>query len=348
LRRLNTTNNISYMRTIQILRFLLPLLALSACSTDVELEAEWKDIPVVYSFLSLQDDTHYVRVQKAFLEPGGDAFQIAGISDSIYYDENVSVTLNNLTQGTSFVLERVAASAEGIQKEEGLFAGDPHILYKLPVAQANLEGSDEIELRVDRGDELPPARATTTVLSPMDSVPGAPSNRISTWRYTQSQSVAWRSGTEAQIFDIRFIIYYRESSVENPSVFEEKSLEWVVRQAVPRTDPTAARLQIEVRGESFYSFLGSALPPSQGEIRIFDNMDILITGAGAELLEYVRVSQANAGITSSQNIPTYTNVEEGLGVFTSRYELVRRGITLAESARDSLQNGIFTKQLNFR
>ena len=59
----------------------------SACSTEVNLEAEWKDIPIVYGFLNIQDTAHYVRVQKAFLEPGGDALEIAQNSDSIYYDE---------------------------------------------------------------------------------------------------------------------------------------------------------------------------------------------------------------------------------------------------------------------
>nr|HQU58973.1 hypothetical protein [Saprospiraceae bacterium] len=70
-------------------------LIIGACSTDFELEAAWKDIPVVYSFISVQDTAHYVRIEKAFLEPGGNAIEIAKIADSIYYS-NISVELEKL------------------------------------------------------------------------------------------------------------------------------------------------------------------------------------------------------------------------------------------------------------
>ena len=56
----------------------LVVLFFSSCETDVVLEGEWKDIPVVYAFLSIQDTAHYVRVEKAFLQPGGDANATTG------------------------------------------------------------------------------------------------------------------------------------------------------------------------------------------------------------------------------------------------------------------------------
>ena len=55
----------------------------SACETDFQLEGEWKDIPVVYAFLTQQDTASSVRVERAFLEPGGNARDIAQIPDSI-------------------------------------------------------------------------------------------------------------------------------------------------------------------------------------------------------------------------------------------------------------------------
>ncbi len=327
----------------------LAAIALASCSTEVALESEWKDIPVVYAFLSVQDTAHYVRVQKAFLEPGGDAVQIAQIADSIYYGPgDITVSLENSTTGDSYVLERVDGNQEGYPKQEGAFANDPNILYKLPAGQAVLSGGDEVALRIDRGDNLPPVTAQTIVLNEIDSVSSSPSNQISQWRYPQLRAVAWRPGLEAQIFDVRFVINYRESTPENPTQFTKKTLEWVVAKEVERTDADAERLKIDIQGQSFYAFLGGALPPSQGEIRIFDNMDLYITGSGQELLDFVRVAQANTGITSAQSIPTYTNLDGGLGVFTSRYQLKRTGFRITGEARDSLVNGIFTRSLNFR
>ncbi|MEQ8704573.1 MAG: hypothetical protein RIC19_11670 [Phaeodactylibacter sp.] len=318
----------------------------SACSTEVNLEAEWKDIPIVYGFLNVQDSAHYIRVQKAFLEPGGDALQVAQINDSIYYSD-VAVTLENRTKGTSFVLERVNGEEEGYDKEEGVFSNSPNILYKISAEEADLEGGNEVFLRVDRGDELPPATATTIVLSPIDSVSSSPSNNINTWRYNQLLPVSWRPGPEALIFDVRFIIHYREvipGQMEEPVA---KTLEWVVNKSVLRDNPDGEREKVDISGQSFFAFLGSAIPPSQGEVRVFDFIDIVITGAGEEFRDFVLVEQANTGITSAQNIPIYTNVEEGLGVFTSRYQLVRRGVRLGGEARDTLENGIFTRDINF-
>ena len=71
------------------------------------------------------------------------------------------------------------------------------------------------------------------------------------------------------------------------------------------------------------------------------------TGAGDALYQFVRVSRANTGITSAQSIPTYSNVDGGLGIVTSRYTTVRQGIVLADEALDSLRTGIYTRNLNF-
>jgi hypothetical protein len=335
---------------MKLLKPLVLLLVLvmgwSACSTEVNLEAEWKDIPIVYGFLNVQDTAHYVRVQKAFLEPGGDAIQIAQNSDSIYYDD-IAVSLENRTKGTSFPLERVNGENEGYFKEEGLFANSPNILYKIDAVLADLEGGDEVVLRIDRGDELPPAMAETIVLSEIDSVGSSPSNNINRWRYDQLLPVVWRPGPEAQIFDVRFIIHYREVTPGQMVEPVAKTVEWVVSRSVLRDDPDSAREKVDVSGEAFYAFLGSAIPPSEGEVRLFDYINIVITGAGAEFRDFILVEQANTGITSAQNIPIFTNVEEGLGVFTSRYQLVRRGIRLGDEARDSLSNGIYTRDINF-
>ncbi|NRA48894.1 MAG: DUF4249 family protein [Phaeodactylibacter sp.] len=328
--------------------FLLFVLVLgwSGCSTEVNLEAEWKDIPIIYSFLNIQDTTHYVRVQKAFLEPGGDALQIAQINDSIYYN-NAVVTLENRTKGTSFVLERVNGEDEGLLKEEGVFSNSPNILYKVSAEEADLEGGDEIFIRVDRGDDVLPATAETVILSPIDSVAASPANNINRWRYEQLLPVVWKPGAESQIFDVRFIIHYREVTPGQGDEPEAKTVEWVINKSVLREDEDSQREKVDVSGEGFYAFLGSAIPPSEGEIRIFDFFDIVITGAGPEFRDFILVEQANAGITSAQNIPVYTNVEGGLGVFTSRYQLVRKGIRLGGEARDTLQDGIFTREINF-
>lgn len=316
------------------------------CTTDFDLEAEWKDIPIVYAFISIQDTAHYVRVQKAFLEPGGNALEIAQIPDSIYY-QNINVELVNLQTGQSYTLDRVDGNLEGYPKEEGVFADSPNVLYKVRANQLNLKGGERLRLVLNRGDELPLVTAETTVVTEIDSVTSVPSRNINRWLYTELKQLAWRPGPEARIFDARLVIHYRESQPSNPSVFERKSLEWVVNPSV-FNESNEPRVTINASGDAFYRFIGNNISKSVGEIRLFEELELVVTGAGEELYQFVRLRQSNAGITSAQNLPVYTNMSEGLGIFSSRYTMRRTGIRLQQEARDSLVNGIYTKDLNFR
>ena len=324
-------------------------LTLASCSTEVDLEAEWEDIPVVYAFLSLQDTAHYVRVQKVFLEPDGNALQIARNTDSIYY-QNAAVEMTNLRTGETLLMERVNGAEEGYPKEEGLFANDPNVLYKVKADEISLQGGDSVQLAINRGEFTEPAFATTRILGKIDtSASPSPSQRIGRLRYTTNLTVTWIPSEEAELFDITFVIRYRESAdPDTPSEFIEKSLEWPIAKGITRRNPDRGRESFMIRGEAFYEFLSLSIPPSDGEIRLLDGIDIRITAGGVEMLELVELSQANIGITSAQSIPVYSNVEGGLGIFTSRYQLERTGIQLTQEALDSLQDGIYTRDLNFK
>jgi hypothetical protein len=325
---------------------LIAIVLIWGCTVDFDVEAEWKDIPIVYAFISIQDTAHYVRVQKAFLEPGGNAVEIAQIADSIYY-QNIGVELVNIETGQTVALERVDGNLEGYPKEEGVFANSPNVLYKVRANRLNLQGGERLRLVLNRGDELPQVTAETVVVGEIDSIPSLPSRNINRWLYTELRQLGWRPGPEARIFDVRLVLHYRESRLSNPSAFEDKRFEWVVNPSV-FNDANEARLTINASGDAFYRAIGNNIPEIPDAIRLFEELELVVTGGGDELYQFIRLRQANTGITSAQNLPVYTNLSEGLGVFTSRYTLRRGGIRLQQEARDTLANGIYTKHLNFR
>ena len=69
-----------------LLRFLLPAVFLFGCSTDLEINAPYKNITIVYGLMSTKDasDVHFVKINKAFLGDG-DAFVFAQVRDSNEY-----------------------------------------------------------------------------------------------------------------------------------------------------------------------------------------------------------------------------------------------------------------------
>lgn len=332
--------------SLHLIALSLGLLVIS-CSTDFELEAAWKDIPVAYGFLSKQDTAHYIRVEKAFLQAGGDAEKIAQIADSLYYDDKVQVQLQRVSNGQTFTLQRIDGAADGYPRKEGTFATVPNILYKIRASEIQLKAGETIRLIINRGENTVPVTAETTILSeiePRESNPFSPVN----FGYDRNVSFAWDTDVSAQIFELRLILYYLESAPGNPNNLMPKNLTWTVNDEILREDNGSNRISYTIKGEELYKFLQSSLEPVSDRIRIFDSFDIQITGAGEELVELLQVSRANSGITSSQSIPIYTNLSEGRGIFSSRAYVARTGLTLNSSSQDSLRNGVYTRNLNFQ
>ena len=78
---------------LSILSLLSFVLLFNACSTDVDLYADYKDITVVYGLLDSDKDTNYVKINKAFLGPGN-ALEIALIADSCNYPYKLDAKIN--------------------------------------------------------------------------------------------------------------------------------------------------------------------------------------------------------------------------------------------------------------
>ena len=55
-----------------------------SCSTDVELNADYKDITVIYALLDKNSEYQYIKVNKAFLGEASVA-EMASVSDSFTY-----------------------------------------------------------------------------------------------------------------------------------------------------------------------------------------------------------------------------------------------------------------------
>ena len=311
----------------------------------MELAGPWRDIPVVYGFLARQDTAHYLRVEKAFLPPDGDARTAAQLPDSLYYDE-LLVQLEKVRSGARFSLQRVDGNQEGYPREAGVFATAPNYLYKIRSADIDLEGGERLRLILNRGEGLPEVTAETVVLQDLilrNTSPASPINMA----YDRQVNIAWSAGAEAQLFDVRLVIHYLESLPGQPSELRPRRLEWVLDDALEREND-AERVSLAFPGEAFYIFLGQRLSADRRIIRVFEGIDLQVAAAGEELLELLRVSGAAQGITSFQSVPVYSNLSEGLGIFSSRTYSSRTGLTLNGPSLDSLRDGVHTQALNFQ
>lgn len=315
-----------------------------SCETNFTLAGPWKDIPVVYGWLSLQDEDHYIRVEKAFLEPGGNAEDIAQIPDSLYYDPSVQVFLEKVNSGQRYVLERIDGQERGLVREDGPFATSPNILYTIPAETIQLRGGERIRLLIDRGAGLDPVTGETRILDDLVLRENNPVSPVH-MSYDRQVTFVWNVGEAARIFNVQLIIRYRETDSRNGSS-EEKELSWVLSDDLVRTED-AARVSLSIMGEEFYAFLGDNLDANPALQRDFLGMDFQVIAGGEEFLEIKTISEANSGLTSAQAIPFYTNLSEGRGIFSSRSTAVRPGLQLTGLSLDSLREGRYTRNLGF-
>jgi len=126
----------------QLISIFFIILTFLSCENDLDVNAEWEDIPVIYSILDsgsyhdkdengmpIYQEEHFVRIQKSFL---GDlaASQMAQEKDSIYYNsDDINVWIDKIQDGEvieSFDLELVT----NVEKEDGYFSNETHQLYK--------------------------------------------------------------------------------------------------------------------------------------------------------------------------------------------------------------------------
>lgn len=335
-------NKFSHLWVIPVL-----LLSLTGCDNDLVLTADWQDIPVVYGLIDIDSDTSYVRIERVFFDENGSAFGAAANPDSLYY-ANIDVRIQNMTTGQSATLQRVEGEDFGLDRDPGVFATSPNILYQLIQDDLEMTGGDELRLILNRGDNLPTVTADAVVLQPITILGSlAPGVKLD-FNTARETSFRWRAPAPDRIFDVNLSIRYVEQEIANPGNIENYQIDWKVGRNIRRSEGEVGITDVKVLGLAFYQILRSSIPVKTGFRRYFQGIDLEVQGAGEALENYILISQANTGITSSQEIPLYSNLSEGLGIFTTSTSATIENLQLTQQTLDSLRFGVVTGPLNFQ
>ncbi len=323
-----------------ILGLLIGISIFSACSNELIVVDKWKDIPVVWGLLSKSDTAHYIRVEKAFLDPTTSAYDIALIPDSLYYD-NAVVTLKRINNGQVFTLQRVDGNLEGYPREDGIFASTPNYLYKIKNNVINLIIGEKYEFQLDKGDGSPLVTAQTIIL-PKPVLRNPSPNQKLPFKTKTSYTFSWNEIPDAGVFDLKIRFHYKEKSDSIGSNYVPKYFDWTVENSIEANEFKVTD------GAEFYNSVKANIENDFHKTRRFDSLDVVLWCGGKELKDFIKIALANSGLTSTQDIPTFTNLSEGYGIFTSRNVSFNTGFMLTDASLDSLKNGSITKDLKFQ
>lgn len=326
----------------------LALLFATSCSNEFDLTENWKDTTIVYGLLDASDTAQYLRIEKAFLDPTTSALTVAQRADSLFYNDIV-VELQELTtsgSGGSFtVLQRVNANEEGFTKADGTFAQDPNYVYKMT---RPLVPSSRYKLVIRKGnDQSQEVTAFTQVIGSFNITAPNPLQMI---RFASGRSLQfrWEEEFDAAFYDLTLRIHYTEAPTSNPSDTISKVLDWNIANNLKTGNTPFGLITVEVSdGAEFYQFLADELDANPSILRNITHFDVVVSAGGEALLDYIESGRATAGITSAENIPLNSNINNGIGLFSTRYTQQIRGYELAPSMRDTLKFGPYTSELGF-
>ena len=319
------------------LSLLAGLAFFNACTTDVELYSNYKDIPVIYGLLDASQDTNFIRINRAFSGSNDhpiNAAEVSLIADSSNYPGKLKAYMVEYTQGygghyqpTGYTLELDTITIH--DKEEGIFYSPNQKVYW---TNQSLHVSTDVakykyKLFVHKGND--------TITAETNLVGGEDFKIItSTLGFMAEENdftskVKFTLADNAVFYDIKMVFYYRESVNGGPLTDKQVSYSFGVKSIDDLFQENDRVYYVNYGMNTLFNLLEDAIGGDTvinenhpNVYRYFDEkpMKIFVSAGGDELYNYIQI---NSQTGYAQTVPDYTNINGGYGVFSSRINKVK-------------------------
>jgi hypothetical protein len=311
----------------------------SSCSNEFDLIEDPKEIPVVYSILDPESSIHVVRLERSFASQTIAATELAKDPNAFYYKNAVVKMTRTGRLGTkTFTLKEVDGNTVGLPRQQGFFTTTPNKLYTISSSEMPLEPGDKVKLEITTG-EGSTVTGETTLINKVNSI------------NPRSTGVIGFSNSVQDIFrwNVPESFGGKTHSVNMDFNYTEVEGGKETKKVLPITLSTNTDKESFIlnKGE-FYTILSNSLSKSSNIKRFYTNIDYYIYSGDKNFADYINVSSANTGITGSGEIPTYSNLSKGLGLFGSKATLALKGLDLSAASKTLLKESELTKALNFQ
>jgi hypothetical protein len=328
------------------LLFLLPVFVFNSCSNEIDVLATYEESAAIYGLLDPSQTVQLIKINKVFTNPGARASEIAGISDSLYFD-SIAPALVELDNGT--VRRTIPLyKANVLLKDSGTFAHSPNYLYA-----TNLQIFSKYKYRLDL--RLPKSgkyvTATTNIVGFAQI--SQPVNPNFVPRYISippaegaSIALSFSTGLNSKIYDAYFNFNYMEINKTDTSIKSFKSIRWkILRSYRTLSDKGQEQVSQKIPSGSFYNLLMREIPVDPNISRQFMPCSVEFIGGNLELDNYIQASVPSIGIVQKQT--EYSNITNGTGIFASRNTMIIDFVELASPAKTAIMNDAPYHQLNF-
>lgn len=300
----------------------------TSCDTDFDVNAEWEEVTVVYGLLDAGDEmkTQQIKISKAFLGKM-DALQMAQFADSINFDQG-ELAVKVIRVKNNGIRDTITLDEVPTLRNVGVF-NDSIIVYTFENNNF-LNSNFEYELLIKNNITGNEVSSTTNIISGFnfDMGAGFPFGFIETWipgnpsaTKFSSTVVTWGNSTDNGVqYQIELIFNYNENDIAKNLIYTSSVLE--------ETNI------FEFEGEKFFNFLKNELVKDPLIERKFLSIDLIMTVGSEDLKTYRIINEEITGIV--QERPQFTNINNGIGLFSSRFTKTRKGFSIANRTIDYL------------
>jgi len=306
------------------------LFVFTSCDNSINLAADYKETTVVYAIFDPSDSISYIRVTKAFLG-NGSIIEMAKERDSSEY-KNISVTLEkyiNKKLVKTFDFEPVELDG----KQDGIFYSPRHTVYAA-VTYNELDCTNtrdtiySYEVKVKNNSKEIVGRNMTLVggefigTTPMPGHDGKPGTISFLNNKISKTPIAWSAVENGHIYSLDAEFYFLEVFTNGDSI--QRTVKWDSIVSVSSGD---ANVKVEIQCTKFFDMVLAQVPYKNSEKEnsvvkrrigsdVLGDMTFFFKVGTKDFYEYITIRQLSSGM--NQDIPIYTNVDNGIGLITSR------------------------------
>ncbi len=296
------------------------VLTFLSCKNDFDLNAEYKEINIVYGILDHQDTTHYLRINKAFLGESS-AIEYAKILDSSFINNAVVKIIDS---SATNVVEIIFDTITLYNKEEGDFYAPKQIVYK---ADFIINNDHSYKLIVDNAacEEI-----TSAQTEPLGNFYFASYNVTgNTFNVNNSTDrptdIEFTNSKNAKRYKLDIVFHYKELKSNFDTTYSK--VKWSLPDIFASNTAGNGRSRVSFLGIEFYNFCLRNIPYSDQSVedaiqkRLVHKFELTLTAIDENLSIYLDAVK-NSG-NSLIETPMYTNINNGYGIFASRRQLVK-------------------------
>ncbi|MFC1733366.1 hypothetical protein ACFL6I_23955 [candidate division KSB1 bacterium] len=327
------------MKTVKLFILLILLfVAFQQCSTDFDLNADYKDITIVYGLFNQNDSTHYIKVNKAFLGEG-DALIMAQDPANSNYGDEIEVRVEEWLQGSLtpekvFSLDTIVVT----NKEPGVFYYPEQVVYKFD--EDNLSES-KYKVIITNKISGNVVSAETELVENFSFEKPRPGSTSIEFSKPSTQYIGWKSANNGRLYEVRILFNYYEKDINTGVIDSNKYITWYLGSKRSTSLKGGDSMKKYYLTDNFFKNIKAKLPKDVNKERVAGEVTIVISVASDEYAIYLDLNGPSNSIV--QERPEYTNINNGIGLFASRYEKIKK-ISLTVDSKEYLK----TMELSFK